>query len=336
MPLVVRLAIVGLLLSHRDAAAQTVLTWKLTPGQTFRIERQIRQKQTVAFKNAALNQQRDSTWLVRFDVKDATTLQATFEKVRHKVSGSLDKDGMDEPLANQLEGCSFTLTVAGTGAVSKIRGLDEFWDKGAGGDAAKRKALRDAYSEKTMADAFADMLGPLPANAVSPKDTWRRETTEPIPHFGSFRNTLHFRHEGAIDARHTLRYSIEAAYQPPKQGDVPLFRVVKADLQGKDGKGTLVFDAAKSRLVSHERTMLVRGQLDLEANGRQQAVEFTSENTLSIRSIDEPAGKRECGDEANDGQLAEFSPAEPAEGISCQQNFRWLRDEFRMIGERFP
>ena len=286
MPFVLRLAIVAMLFASQDAVAQTVLAWKWEPGQSFRLERQIRQKQTVTLKNTALNQQRDSTWLVRFDVKDATTLQATFEKAQHKIAGNLGKDGMDEPLANQLEGCAFTLTVAPSGEVNQVRGLDEFWDKAAAGDAAKRKALRDAYSEKALRDAFTDMLGPLPVQAVSPKDTWRRETTEPIPHFGSFRNTLLFRHEGAIDARHTLRYSIEAAYQTPKQADVALFRVVKADLQGKDGKGTLVFDAAKGRLVSHQRSMLVRGQLDIEATGRQQSVEFTSENTLTIRAVE--------------------------------------------------
>ncbi len=286
MPFVLRLAIVGLLLTHQDAAAQTVLAWKWEPGQSFRMERQVKQKQTVTLKNATLNQQRDSTWLVRFTVKDATTLQATFEKVQHKITGEVGKDGMDEPLANQLEGCSFKLTVVPTGEVSKVRGLDEFWDKAAGNDAVKRRALREAYSEKSFADAFTDMLGPLPAQAVSPKDTWRRETTEPIPHFGSFRNTLLFRHEGAIDAKQTLRYSVEAAYQTPKQGDVTLFRVVKADLQGSSGKGSIVFDAAKGRLFSHERSMQVRGQLDIEATGRQQSVEFSSENTLAIRSVD--------------------------------------------------
>jgi hypothetical protein len=96
--------------------------------------------------------------------------------------------------------------------------------------------------------------------------------------FGSLRSTYKYVNEG----NGKIDYNIETKYILPK-GDINLLRIVKGNVDSDKARGTIQFNPHTGRLVEHERSMLLRGNLTIEAADRQQALEFSSENEFKIR-----------------------------------------------------
>ena len=140
-----------------------------------------------------------------------------------------------------------------------------------------------AATRLMLRETFADMFGPLPAKAVAAGDTWPREYVEPIPHFGALRSSVKYLYAGKKDALERITYTIQTRYELPKDDMSVLFRIVKGSVDTEKAAGTMSFDAAAGYLVEHDRTMLLRGALTIEAMERPQATAFTSENAVKIR-----------------------------------------------------
>src|SRR5204863_9698424 len=105
-----------------------------------------------------------------------------------------------------------------------------------------------------------------------------RTYVEPISYFGSLRASVRYTYEPE-----RIAYTVQTKYELPKPDLTGLFRIVKGDIQAEKARGSFTFDATAGHLVTHERTMLLRGKLTVEANNRQQALEFSSENEVKIR-----------------------------------------------------
>src|SRR5207249_1910149 len=100
-------------------------------------------------------------------------------------------------------------------------------------------------------------------------DKWSREAVEPVPPFGAFLSKLEYEYVGTSpggpDPLHVISCKVETKYRKPKE-DAELFRVVKGELSGEEGEGSFLFDAEAGRLVRCDKSMVVRGQLTIEAN----------------------------------------------------------------------
>ncbi len=239
----IRWCVVGLVfMSAGVARGQTALAWKLEPGESFRAERVTGQEQTVEVNGKTFRQSAAGTWVVAVDVlrreSAGYAVRLTLERVQHRVTGTVGKDGFDHKMIERLQGRQFPATVAPHGKVVALGGYPDLV-KSLGDDQPERvKALRTALPEAALREAFADLFGPLPEKAVRPGDTWRRTVTDPVPHFGALKSTWNFTDEGPGRDGHRIAYAVTTAYRPPEE-ESPVFRVVKGELKGENGRGAV-------------------------------------------------------------------------------------------------
>jgi Family of unknown function (DUF6263) len=286
-PRILASALAVALLFAVPARSQTVLAWKFAKGQVLEAERVATQKQMVEIAAKQFKHERKNTWQIRLDVKeiqaDGAIIQATLTKIEQQVIGGTDKEMIDPKLPEKMQGTTFTLRVSPAGRVIKFDGYEPFLQKVADKDDARLKALRISFPESAVKEALGDLFGPLPDKAVARGDGWQREYVEPIPHFGSLRSTAQYIYDGEADGRARIAYTIRTRYETPTESAGALFRIVDGNIASDKAKGAIVFDTAAGRLVEHERTMLLRGKLTVEAMDRRQPLEFTSENVVKIR-----------------------------------------------------
>lgn len=266
------------------------LEWKFTPGESFLTERVYDQKQEITVKGRTFSQEVAGTWRARFTVLSRYwgkwLLQVTLEEVSYKTGGLGGPAAFDEKLAARLKGASLTLLLTGQGEVNRLRGYDDFIRQLAEGKPENEKVLKALFSEEGLEETFAEMFAFLPRKAADPGDKWERDTVEPVPPFGFFRSRFEYQYEGLKEGAHAISYTVKTEFNKPK--DPPaLFRLIKGELTGEEGKGFALFDADAGRLVRGERTMTVRGQLTIEAAGVQSEMRFVSQNRLKVRVVRE-------------------------------------------------
>ena len=279
--------LIACLLVTSAAPAQSSLLWKFEKGQTFEVERAATQKQTVELNGKQFKQQRLSTWIIRLEVKDkhadGFVMLATLQKVVHLVTGGTDADAIDPKLHEKMYGSAFRLIVTPAGRIVDLQGYEDFLARLAAKDKTRLKSLRITFPESAVKETLAELFGPLPPMSVMQGDVWKRKYLEPIPHFGALRSIVNYRYEEAAKNLDRIAYTIETAYELPKDDVGVLFRIVKGRIDSEKANGRLVFDRAAGHLVEHERTMLLRGTLTIESMDRQQPLEFTSANEVKIR-----------------------------------------------------
>lgn len=285
--------VIALLPMAGNASAQTLLQWKFAKGNVYEAQRITTQKQAVEINGKVFKQTRESTWHVRLEVKDekaaAFVVEAMLTKVEHRVTGAAPAEVMDPKLHERIQGSVFTLDVTTAGTIQAMRGYEEFLKRLGGSDKGRLKALEATLPEVAVKEALADLFGPLPADKVAPGDSWRREVFEPIPHFGGLRSSVRYLHVGAAANRTRIVYTVQTKYEPPKKDGASLFQVRDGSIDSDKATGEIVFDHVAGRLISHDRSMRLRGKLTIEALDRRQALEFTSENEVKIRV--KPAAK---------------------------------------------
>jgi hypothetical protein len=252
----------------------------------FEMQRIATQDQAVEVRGKVFKQEAVSIWRVHFEVLPSEAeprLRLTLKEVQHKLKGATGA-AVEHTLAEKLQGRQFTLKVSTHGRIQGLEGYADFVTAASENQPERARSLRTLLPEDGLKEAFADFLGPLPDVGVRPGDTWQRPVREPIPHFGSLDSSWQFAAQGPTTAGYHLAYTIKTNYRPPTSDDAPLFRIVKGALHGENGRGKIVFDAERGRLLLHERHITVRGTLTVEMMGMQVPLEFASENKVEIRS----------------------------------------------------
>lgn len=288
MPAVRWLPCCLLLLSAAPASAQVKLEWKFEPGDTFLTERLYHQKLAVEVKGKQTRQEKSNTWLTRITVKEKTSggyvLDCKIEAVTYKTHGAAPPDPFDEKLAAKMKGAGFLATITVQGKVAKFDGYDAFVQKLAEKNESVEKVLRVVVSEEALRDGLEDTFGFLPPKPVKPGDKWKRESIDPAPPFGSFKVATEYSYDGATNDQHKISFTTKMTYRPPS-ADPELFRIVKGGLKADEGKGTFLFDGNQGRMIRGEKTTHFKGDLVLESMGQQTPLEFTSDNTLTLRVV---------------------------------------------------
>jgi hypothetical protein len=283
-------AFLVVLLGARPGLAQVKLEWRFKEGETFFAERVYTQKQSVEINGKAFKEVRSKTWLSAITVKEKTKAGALLE---YKVeSASFQSDGArrgvsplipsEDLWAAKIKGCTFKITVTPRGKVAKFEGYEAFVQKLADKNDDSEKALRALITEEGLREDAEEIFSILPEKIVRKGDKWKRESSEPMPPFGSFKSTYEYVLESETGPEVAIGLAMKMIYRSPSS-EAELFKVVKGSLKGDDGKGTLVFDNEAGRLVNSHKSVLVRGELLLESMGRQTKIEFTSDNELRVR-----------------------------------------------------
>jgi len=273
------------------AAAQVRLEWKFAPGDSFVVERQLTQVQEIEVKDRTFKHENHSTWKVRVAVtdrqRDNGVLTLTLEDVSYEAKGVGNPAAFDDKLAARMKGASFTLTVSPQGTVKKLEGYDAFISKLAEDKPDAERVLRTVFAEEGMEETCAEIFSFLPRKAVRVGDKWTRETVEPVPPFGALQSKLEYQYLGVPvkEPLHVINCTIETTFKKPA-AEPDLFRVVKRELQSDEGQASFVFDVRTGRLVSSERSMIVRGNVTVEVNEQRTEMRFVSQNRLKVRVTD--------------------------------------------------
>jgi hypothetical protein len=275
-----------LALTAAPALGQNKPQWHFKEGDTFVVERIYSQKQTAETKSKIFKDDRTKTLVTSITVKEKAAaghvLLIKIDSVRFQSAGTAVAGGFDDKAAARMKGCTFLVTVTAQGKLSKLEGYDAFIDKLADKDGASAKTLRALISEESLREDFEDIFNFLPDKPVHMGSKWKRETSEPVPPFGSLQSAIEYVLEEEQGDVLTIGYTIKTSYKPPANPN-ELLRVIKGELRGEDGKGAIVFDVAKGRLVRGSKTLSVRGDLVIDSMGQQTQIHFTSDNSLKIR-----------------------------------------------------
>ncbi|MFO0969785.1 MAG: DUF6263 family protein [Gemmataceae bacterium] len=267
------------------AAAQLKLQWHFKPGEQFVLERVYRQKQDIEVKDRSLKHETTNRWTLRLTVKEKHLthwdIRATFEEVVCKDGGAIPPAAFDEKLAARLKGLSLVLHVNGQGEVKKIVGYDNFLTKLSEGKRDAEKVVHALFSEEGLHAIFEEVFAFLPPKTAKRGESWKRETVDPVPPFGSFKTQLRYSYEGERDGLHAIDFTTRTVLQKSSEKS-DLFRVLKTALTGEEGRGTYLFDPIAGRLVRGERAMTLRGELTVEAAGVTTTMRFVSQNELKL------------------------------------------------------
>ncbi|HWY87255.1 MAG TPA: DUF6263 family protein [Gemmataceae bacterium] len=285
------------------AQGQVNLEWRLKKGETFYAERIDTQKQSVEIKSKSFMERRAKTWLNAITVKETTAagyvLDVKVESVKFDMAGERSRlspprpAGFEDRMAARIQGSRFTIALTRQGKLTRLQGYDALIAKLAGKDGELENALKVLLPEEALHDDIEGIFHFLPMTAVRKRDHWKRETTEPVPPFGSFQSAIEYTLEEDRGNEIPIGYTIKMAYKPPS-GDGDFFRVIKGGLKGEEGKGKIVFDVQRGRLVTSEQMVRVRGELLVESMGKQVKLEFASDNTVRVRVFSKDEAKKDC------------------------------------------
>lgn len=276
------------------ASAQVTMQWKFNEGDKFFVEEISTQKMTIGLMGKDIKQEQKTTQITSFTVKkrtaDSIVLVQKVENVDVKVQGGFG--GEMDKFMEKMKGASFTITLTNDGRVTKFEGYDELIKTLSGDDENVAKLLKMMVTEDTLKKSGEEVFAFLPPKAVSKGDTWKRESTLPLGPFGSFKTASDYTYDGKGSDGEKISYKASMTYTPPKADDgFGLFKIVKGNLKTEGAKGTMVFDAAKGRLVSGSMSTIFRGSLTMDFMGNQIDMDMFMDMSSTSRVLDKnPAG----------------------------------------------
>jgi len=297
-----RLAIaVGVLLAGVTAPAfgQTKLEWKFKEGDKFYVEEVTNVKTTFQIMGKDLDETQKTTTVASYAVKKATdkevVLEQKYESVNVVAKGGLaGGDGGLGKIQEKMKGSKFTITLdRATGKVTKLEGYKEMLKAIENENAEVAKFAEMLITEDSLKKGTEDAFSILPPKEVAKGDTWKQESVMPFEPVGSFKKTATYTYDGKEGAGDKISYKLALVYNPPK-GDGAfggLFKITKGNLKADEAKGTIVFDAAKGRMISNELTMKMAGPLTLDLMGNELGLTLTMELTNTSRVLDQAPRK---------------------------------------------
>jgi hypothetical protein len=286
-----------------SAFGQTPLEWRLKEGDQFFLQTVNSLKQTIKWNASTITE--ETTTLDKFKVvkRDATQLVLEKTIVSRKVKSSVNGPGdsaeaekkLDErnaQIARKLEGAVCTITMdPGTRKVVTVRGIDEHVARAFGENPDLEKTIAADLSAKTVkADMESLFAALLPDRPVNPGDRWQRKTLISFGAMGEFRADGDYTYRGKSDLDGKSLDRIDVAWTlqyvaPDKESGLP-YTIKKADLKTEKAQGTSFFDAAMGRLVQFQRTVHVKGTLEVVLGGDEVQIGIDAEQTGTVRWLD--------------------------------------------------
>jgi hypothetical protein len=194
---------------------------------------------------------------------------------------------------NQLPGAEFTLTITkdknGRYTVESVQGMDELARKMGQSNQAMLPLLHKILNENTVRQMTEPMLTVIPPHGIVPAaGSWSGSSTVDAGAIGSYTTENKYSYGGQPRgvARITVKTGIK--YTPPagNLGGVLPFRIVKANINGKDSGGTIRLDLQKGRIVSSDLTTRLEGDMVINVAKMNTAVELSQTQEFRLRTTD--------------------------------------------------
>lgn len=287
------LAALLLLAAHRPVHAQRLLRWKFEPGQTFHVhvEQQTNTRSSGAGKpmDASITMQMHMTWKVeavnedgaaqmtqRFDRLQVSMKSGPAEPIIYDSAAATTPSGPAADMAaavRPLLGADFRVVMTDRGAIREVVVPD-----------ATAQALEQTASatvkQLLTADGVAKILRQaaveLPANSVSPGDTWTAESPVDTP-LGLFklRHTYVLGDTEEVDGRSLEQITVTT--------EMPLSDVAGGSgpkIVGHQQQGTILFDVQAGRMSRSDS----RQKLSTERPYREFTIKVET-NSASVTTL---------------------------------------------------
>ena len=296
--------------SYAIKAEESVwIGWKLEVGKTFYQEMTIdtTQEMTVMGQNipqvqkvthflsfTPVDYDKDGNWTVKQKIDG---MKMEIEIGGNKISfDSTKKQGQANPLSDVLSdfykalvGSEFTLTIDKDMKISKIEGRDEFFKKLVKENEGMQPLLKTILSDEALKQMSEPAFIAIPNKAVKKGDTWEKNTTLDMGPIGSFDTNYKFTYVGSRDKKlQKIEVDSILNYLPPgpNAGGALPFKILKADLGGKESKGDILFDSDKGRVVSSTLTIRLTGTLSIEIGGTPSEIVLDQTQTTKVKTTD--------------------------------------------------
>lgn len=258
-----------------------------------------KQKQTFYFSWTPV-EQKDKDWIIKQKIEG---VKMEIEIGGNKIAYESDSPAAgNNPLAEffkALKGSEFTLTVSTPDMkVIKVEGRKEFIDKLKGSNQAMGPLLESILSEDSLKQMADPSFSAIPNKAVAKDDTWKQNVKLNLGPIGSYDTTYEYKYLGKDDKNKdldkigvttTLKYAAPAG---DTVGAGLPFKIKSANLEGKNGTGTILFNSKDGRLDSSEMNLTLEGKLDIEIGGMTSTVDLKQTQKTTVKTSADPLPKK--------------------------------------------
>jgi hypothetical protein len=293
-------ALAALLLAAADARAQTLLRWKLQPGEKFRVE--FSQKSdletTVGTKplKMSIDMTMDMNWSVdAVDQQGVAQLTQSFSRLAMKMdipgTGAIQFDSAaPAPAAGPakdiaaavapLIGAPFVLKMNDRGEILEVKLSDEATK--AFEAAAADARLKSVFSKESISETLRQSSAVLPEKPVQMGESWNVVTQTASP-LGLVKQASTYTYDGteSRDDRTLEKIKVESTLTLDKQQDPSSPKIV---LKEQQQSGTLYFDPAAGRFVDSEITQ----KLTTETPYREMIIRTKASSTMQMKITPAP------------------------------------------------
>jgi hypothetical protein len=256
-------------------------------------------KQIFYFSWTPKDQDKDGNWVVTQKIEGVKLdIDIGGQKVQFDSTKTDTGTGPLYDFFKALVGSEFTLTIGKDMKVTKIDGRDEFLKKLSSTNQQMEPLLKQILSDESLKQMADPTFSVVPGKPVKKGDTWEKKSTLNMGPIGSFETTYNYTYEGPDEKDkklHKIKFDTKLKYTPPGPnagGGLP-FKIISADLQGKESSGNLVFDNDKGRVVSSTASTKLAGKLSIEIGGMTSSVDLDQTQTTTVKTTDEnPISKK--------------------------------------------
>jgi hypothetical protein len=251
------------------------------------------QKQTFFFSWTPKDKDKDGNWTVTQKIEGVKLdLEIGGTKIPFDSTSPSAAGGPLADFFKALVGSELTLTLDKDMKVTKIEGREEFLKKLTSTNQQMEPLLKQILSDDSLKQMADPTFSVVPGKPVKKDDTWERTSTLNLGPIGSFETKYKYTDEGADEKDKKLRkikFDTTLKYTPPAAtaGAGLPFKILSADLQGKDSTGTLLFDVDKGRVASTNASTKLAGKLSIEIGGMASTVELEQSQTTTMKTSDE-------------------------------------------------
>ncbi len=287
-------AVIALAVIAVPAHAQK-LEWKFKQGEKFWMETKTDVKQTLTVAGMPMKPEMTNTTVASFTVISAmgttVVLEETIESISVKANAPMGGGASVDKIMQEMKGAKFKVTLDTAKLdVTKFEGYDELIKKISGGDQMVEKFIRAVMTEETLKESAEEIFAFLPPK---PEDkTWERSPKVPLGPLGTLEGKYKYTNAGTekVNNKDAVKITVEAslawkAPAPAAAAGLP-FQVKKGQLDAKDAKGTILFDAEAGKLVKSDMKMQLNGKLTLAVGGADVELDMQQDQTVTMQYHD--------------------------------------------------
>jgi len=223
----------------------------------------------------------------------------------NKISyNSLEKEQPANPLTDffkALKDAEFTVTINDDPKSDKymtvvnVEGRKDFIKKLASANTQLEPLLQSILSDDALKSMAEPAFGVIPPKGEMPPDKkWTRESKLDMGPIGSYDTTYTCTYKGKNNSLAEIDVATNLKYAAPKEAkkDGLPFKILKADLASKEGKGVVHFDLEKGRVNDSKMDLKLEGKLTIEIGGMTTEVELSQTQTAELKTTDTDPTKK--------------------------------------------